>query len=97
MFTKRSLQSLIRFCEDHDARVVDDYSGRGMYGAKCIAVYCGRHSEVRDYLKRNSMGEGRVDSMGFDVVHYWPSAQVPEGAEQIMEAHKANCADNEDN
>ena len=31
---------LIQVCEDLDCQVRNDYSGRNMYGRKCIAIQC---------------------------------------------------------
>lgn len=86
-FSTKTFLKLIEVCEEHGAHVVDDYSGRGMYGATCVAVMCDRHSPVTDYLKRSRAGEGCVDSMGMGRVHYWPGATVPEGAKHAMAKH----------
>ena len=89
-FTARTLTNLIDVCERHGATVDNTYSGRGMFGAQCIAVYCERGGKVEAYLKRSKAGIGRVDSMGRGVVHYWPSADtVPTGAEERLAEHMA--------
>lgn len=65
------------------------YSGRGMYGNKCIAV---RFGDVADLLGavvdmtswatndehnklRALISEGNVDSLGRDQVMYWPELE----------------------
>lgn len=87
MYTKRSFQSLVRFCEANDAEIRTDYSGRGMFGSSCIAVVCDPYGPVPAYLARTKAGKGRVDGMGRDrVVHYWPSIKIdsiPGGAEIV--------------
>jgi hypothetical protein len=90
-FTARTLTNLIDVCERHGATVDNTYSGRGMFGATCIAVYCERGGHVEAFLKRSKAGVGRVDGMGLGgVVHYWPSADtVPAGAEARLAEHMA--------
>lgn len=51
------------------------YSGRGMYGDRCVAVVLER-GEYPNLPKNYSM-----DNMGYDVVYYWPRCPWPEGLE----------------
>jgi len=53
-----------------------DYSGRGMYGSKCVAIVIeGRDQEYRMTKELEELGfpEPTWDSMGFGAVAYWPS------------------------
>lgn len=68
---------------------VHEYSGRGMFGARCLAVTCDNPSgwiaEVFLYLAENNtpyseiiqvaeiLKDSRTDSMGRASVVYWPN------------------------
>ncbi len=47
------------------------YSGRGMYGAHCVATIVGRGGDLEDLRKAGAT----VDHMGLDYVVYWPDIQ----------------------
>lgn len=51
------------------------YSGRGMYGERCVGVSL-------DYLGQADglpLSGSRTDSLGLGIILYWPSAKWPEG------------------
>lgn len=60
------------------------YSGRGMYGARCVGVTIERGEEMelgRDLADYELGEEGErlpracTDSMGLDVILYWPAVE----------------------
>lgn len=63
----------------------DDYSGRFMYGEKCIAVI-GKQNAFARFMMLVAQRDGelagkladsvRVDDMGLDLVYYFPGLQV---------------------
>jgi hypothetical protein len=71
-----------------DVEVRTDYSGRGMYGDKCLAIV----GDLRDLLRfaaeltqaigvedaNDILGRVRSDSMGLSSVYYFPGAGVAE-------------------
>jgi hypothetical protein len=48
------------------------YSGRGMFGAECLAATAKRVEDVYAVIPASAIRGARTDSMGFDVVVYWP-------------------------
>lgn len=74
-------------CEWHDIEIRTDYSGRGMYGAKCLGlVFDGTPGQLfsafinaltldDDYLKlelSDVFAEMASDSMGWNSIYYFP-------------------------
>jgi hypothetical protein len=59
-----------------------DYSGRGMFGAYCVGVSCGRNHSEGEVLEavRNVKGGLRPsrDAMGMGTIVYWPQATLGE-------------------
>ena len=69
-----------------DARFRNSYSGRGMYGSKCVGVegsmnaVLGTLATVEDQYDRAWLAENaEFDSMGFNVIAYWRDADPIEG------------------
>ena len=66
----------------------DDYSGRGMFGKRCLGFvfssaykfYCEMHKIVLDNGEANAFLSGDFtcmqDSMGFDTIFYFPDISV---------------------
>jgi hypothetical protein len=74
------------------------YSGRGMYGAKCICVDLERTGQIMELAvlllagglttpEVTDLGDQmRTDSMGFGLVVYWPSIGLtPEEVAQLQD------------
>lgn len=66
-------KKLIRKIENtgRDAR---SYSGRFMYGKRCVGVALERWDIGRDLPKKGH----RLDSLGLGMIMYWPDATWPE-------------------
>jgi hypothetical protein len=58
-------------------REVRSYSGRGMYGRRCVGVSLGRG----DYGSALPEEGQKRDSLGLGEIVYWPSVAWPEGRE----------------
>jgi len=78
------------FCDCYEYRFYQDYSGRGAFGAKCIGIICESPGRVCfelaefffEYLEGEELSNAleavqgvRQDSMGLDVIIYFPSIQ----------------------
>lgn len=76
------------FCEDFGYEFRDDYSGRSMYGKKCVGIvpdvtYMACLVQLVDYLRDEGvynaydlLGDPRVDSMGMDTIIYFPKIEI---------------------
>ena len=73
-------QQLIDALEEHDIEPNLSYSGRGMYGERCVAVHCGGRNnvdedDVLDAVKDIPGAQHPAsDSLGLGTVLYWPRA-----------------------
>lgn len=74
------------------AEMTATYSGRGMYGTKCVGIVVdgegsmfgigARLSQLdEDLAARLTETSLRSDSMGLSVIYYWPQVSCPERAE----------------
>ena len=52
---------------------VRSYSGRGMYGKECLGAVVHSAEDVYAECERAEIKSACRDSMGLDVVVYWPS------------------------
>lgn len=85
---KNKLVGLVKtFCEENEYSFSNGYSGRGMYGGKCISITTGdillTLLELSDYLHNNgiesatdTLGSPCMDSMGMDKVVYFPDCEA---------------------
>lgn len=60
---------VLNFIEENDFESYA-YSGRSMYGARCLAITLGTYelSEHSNFIKETG---GTIDNMGLDFVVYW--------------------------
>jgi hypothetical protein len=74
------------FCEEFGYEFYGDYSGRGMYGKRCVGIVCDSPMDVVielcDYLRDNgvesatsALGGTSWDSMGLQSIVYFPNVQ----------------------
>lgn len=90
---RREIIQLIEdFCKNGDARFRNNYSGRGMYGAECVAVttkdagYAAiglLTAYIAEYGNDDTLEEWksvlkytRSDDMGTGTVIYWPGLKL---------------------
>lgn len=64
-----------------DGRMVEDYSGRGMFGAICLGVVCEPHrvDDAKYEGRKRRLGPASTDNMGLKVIVYWRSTILPKG------------------
>ena len=55
------------------------YSGRGMYGVECLGALADTREAIYSVISAKDIRAARTDSMGFDVVVYWPQVPYEEG------------------
>ena len=59
-----------------------NYSGRGMYGAKCVGIVCANPQlAIEEALARGLRGSHQ-DHMGQDFIVDWPNLQQPSPAQE---------------
>ena len=67
---------IIALADELGGEVRLDYSGRGMFGARCLGIVC----EDSEEIIRNALGRGlprgKVDSMGTRKIVYWPEIKA---------------------
>jgi len=56
--------------------VYEDYSGRGMYGAKCLGIVCADPVPCIEYAAENGIRGAVYDQMGLDYIVYWPEIRA---------------------
>lgn len=80
-------EAIERFCEENDYSFREDYSGRGMFGDQCVGIVVGAlesYKVVAELVQEliiyydfddpaHSLGNIRSDSMGLDMIIYFPS------------------------
>jgi hypothetical protein len=65
IYSEKQLQ-FIEDCEQGYGSLHYNYSGRGMYGDYCPALYCDSHNDLQTTVKTT------IDSMGLGIVIYVP-------------------------
>lgn len=80
----RDPQTLIDAIEATGREVREDYSGRGMYGARCVGVEIDNDAELwqlaRDLIDIEDLPPPKIDSMGRRLIAYWPSFKIIDDA-----------------
>lgn len=87
MNTNEVINLIRAFCEERGNRFRDDYSGRSMYGSRCVGIVTESNSlseivALCDYLRDNGVESCeevleiiREDNMGYDTIIYFPYLQ----------------------
>lgn len=55
----------------------ENYSGRGMYGAKCLGIECAHPQAAIEEAAARGLRGSCQDNMGKDYIVYWPHIQRP--------------------
>lgn len=74
--TNEDAYDVIRIAADRcggDLR--DDYSGRGMFGERCVGIVCDNPDEAIEEAASQGLKGARTDSMGRQAIVYWPSVK----------------------
>jgi hypothetical protein len=58
-----------------EADIYEEYSGRGMYGKKCVGITTNKPMEVIETAAQYGITGAVTDSMGMDTIVYWPKIQ----------------------
>jgi hypothetical protein len=67
-----ALELVEQIAEAVDGTVYHGYSGRGMYGAKCLGVTCGDATRCIEEAASRGLMKASTDNMGRDMIVYWP-------------------------
>lgn len=72
--------AVISIVSDEIGGDVRSYSGRGMMGKTCVAIYCesGDTDDIISTAERYGIKNARTDNMGLDMVVYWPNIEYSE-------------------
>jgi hypothetical protein len=80
---REDLETIQHLLEDQGYEVRLHYSGRAIYGAKCLGVIVGDTGHLftlGQLLHEYDLPTPRTDSMGRDVIAYWPDIRTDEAA-----------------
>jgi len=67
---------IIALADELGGEVRLDYSGRGMFGARCMGIVCEDSEQVILNALGRGLPRGKVDSMGKRAIVYWPGIQA---------------------
>jgi len=97
------IEQFREICEAFEGAGYDvrEYSGRGMYGKKCLGVVCGNPlvaycDAIQEFANMNedasevsefidTLGHAQMDSMGLSSILYFPHVQWQEENEETEE------------
>lgn len=77
------IDTLVEAAENAGVEYRTDYSGRGMYGAECFGIE-GKTSDLVRFLREldddmaDELMDPTTDSMGLDIIFYWPFLRTKE-------------------
>lgn len=72
------IETLKQVAESIGGRFYDDYSGRGMFGARCASIYCDDDDACIEAAAAAGVTGARRDRMGLGYVVYWPQIRAEE-------------------
>lgn len=79
MKPQRQIELIKELAEEEDGfRLYEDYSGRGMYGARCYGVSCDDPTECIELAAAKGLRGAKWDNLGKGYIVYWPNASLPE-------------------
>ena len=77
MTNRQIVKKIVRIAENRGLTPYRGYSGRGMFGSKCIG-FCGDNGEcaaLAGLIKRKTGISFSYDNMGLDMIYYFPSIE----------------------
>lgn len=77
MDPSRQIELLNEVAEAVGGELYPRYSGRGMYGAKCVGIVCADPTAAIEEAAARGLRGSRWDSMGKDFIVYWPDIPSP--------------------
>jgi hypothetical protein len=74
---KLIVRQIIRICNKRGVQFYRCYSGRGMFGRRCIGITgsLGECAAIAEIVKRKTGKKYVTDSMGLDVIVYFPDVE----------------------
>ena len=91
---KQLVQKIIRLAENRGLRPSRRYSGRGMFGDKCIG-FVGENAEcaaLASFIKRKTGKSFSYDNMALEMVYYFPSIE-DDGKDDDVDSEAEDWAD----
>jgi hypothetical protein len=83
------IAEIVETLETEGYDVTTTYSGRCMYGRRCLGVtvdHSGHIFQLGQLLHEyDEMGEPRTDSMGLSVIVYWPAIDTADYNDHVKE------------
>lgn len=67
-----NLETIEEIAERVCGEVYRGYSGRGMFGKKCLGVVCGDATAAIEEAGSLGLRGSRMDNMGRQYIVYWP-------------------------
>lgn len=75
-------EKIVRIAEETDGRLYNNYSGRGMYGEKCMGITHRDSSRVIAEAGRAGLKNAKIDGMGMSSIIYWEQIKPMEDFEE---------------
>jgi hypothetical protein len=74
---KELIEGIIKLAEEKGLKPYRSYSGRGMFGRKCMGFYGDKDtcSSLANYIKRNVSCGYDYDNFGMDMIYYFPAIE----------------------
>ena len=88
MAKKISAPTMEKIAREVGGEVYYGYSGRCMFGRKCVGVVCNDVKKCISVARRFGLREDpSSDNMGLQMIVYWPTVNVldPEGPEEFRQ------------
>ncbi len=77
------IEIIQRICNEVDGNFRGNYSGRFMYGKRCVGIDTNDPDLVRQLAEDYGISAPTQDSMGLDYILYWPEVSMPEPEEVV--------------
>jgi hypothetical protein len=74
---------IIAIADQIGGQVRLDYSGRGMFGAKCMGIVCTSATEAIEAAARWGIRGAQRDSMGKRAIVYWPNIKAAGTSQRV--------------
>ena len=68
-----SVEAIERLAEEVGGTVTYDYSGRFMFGKRCVGIITGYIDELIEKAQDEGLDSYSTDNMGLDHIVYWPN------------------------
>ena len=70
-----NLDKIRQIADEVGGTVTEDYSGRHMYGARCVAIDCSDELDVIERAAVHGLERPRIDHLGKGFICYWPDVK----------------------